>query len=199
MNLTAAQTELQARGAPESSTTRLNLWLNDAKNDFEDFWDWPWLEAVTSGAAPLTISDLKAILYVVDTTNQRPLLGVKPEWLIQQESYDLTRTGVPEYWYLDGLTSLKVYPVATPSLSVRYLKYSPELSSGTDTPLIPERYHHIWVDLAMIRAYRDSDAHQEAQVLEQRCQQRLGQLVLQYEARNRQNPDIQQSFSSTDW
>lgn len=51
--------------------------LNNAKDELEDFFDWPWLETTTTGTAPLTVTNLKRILYVTDTTNDTELPGVQ--------------------------------------------------------------------------------------------------------------------------
>ena len=197
MNLTSAITELQARGGSylTSAGGRPTIMLNDAKNELEDFYPWPWLETTTTGTAPLTISDLKYVLYVVDTTNKVELRGVDAGWIISQEGTDIAQTGDPSYWYLDGLTSLKVFPANTSvSLSVRYVKYSAELT-GSDTPGIPTRYHNLWIDLAMCRVYEDSDDFQAASALRAQTQKRLGQLVEEFEQRNRQNPMVQSIVS----
>jgi hypothetical protein len=150
MDLTAAQTELKARGGDYLSTARLTTFLNDAKNELEDFFVWPWLETTTTGTAPLTISDLKHVLYVVDTTNQAELTGASAQYIVEDLDETITTTGTPDVWWLDGTTTLKVYPANTSaSLSVRYVKFSPELSAGADTPLIPVRNHNLWIDLAL--------------------------------------------------
>jgi hypothetical protein len=201
MDLTAAQTELKARGGDYLSNARLTTFLNDAKSELEDYWDWPWLETTTSGAAPLTIADLKSVLYVVDTSNLRELRGLAAADIVAELDETITTTGTPEYWWLDGTTSLKLYPASTSAqLSVRYVKFSAELSAGTDTPLIPTRYHNLWIDLAMVRVYKDDDQAQAAAALLQDCYARLYKIVEVYEARNHQNPMIQRvRFASEDW
>lgn len=202
MDLTAAQTELQARGASHVSTSRLTTWLNDAKNEFEDFFPWPWLEATTTGTAPVTISDLKAVLYVVDTTQQAELTGLPAQFIVEDLDETITTTGSPDVWWLDGTTTLKVYPAnTTNSLSVRYVKFSPELSGSSDTPLIPVRNHNLWIDLAYIRVLKDSDEVSEAQALQMDCNAKLQKLVETYAARNRQNGStfVQLRGGSVDW
>lgn len=202
MDLTAAIAELRARGVSYETSAggRPTIWLNDAKNELDDFYPWPWLETTTTGTSPLTISDLKYVQYVVDTTDQVELWGINAADIVSQSYYDLSMTGTPEVWYLDGTTTLKIWPTSTASLSVRYVKVSPELSSGTDTPLFPSRYSGIWIDLAMVRAYLDSDDLDRAFALRKDCQARLGQLVEEFEARNRQN-QVQQQINSgaADW
>ena len=54
MNLSAARTELAARGFDDLAAARLTLFLNQARNDFEDAYPFPWLETVfATGPAPL--------------------------------------------------------------------------------------------------------------------------------------------------
>jgi hypothetical protein len=192
MDLTAALAELASRGADHVSSARRTTFLNDAKNEFESVWPWPWLETTATGAAPLTVSDLRAVLYVVDSTNRRVLRGASAQDIVLQVDPTITTTGTPECWWLDGTTTLKVYPANTSvSLSVRYIKYSAELSAGADTPLIPTRLHNLWIDLAVIRVYQDSDELQAATALRADVRGRLERLVAEYEVRNRQNAPLQ--------
>lgn len=152
--LATAEAELQARGYNRFSTSRLDSWLNSAKNRFEDYTDWPWLKTTTTGTAPLTISDLRRVLSVVDSSAKLPVEQVAADAIIEFASADLTLAGSPSGWYLSSDTVLTTFPVGTGSLSVRYLKFSPELSLGADTPLIPARYRTAWVDLAEVEALR---------------------------------------------
>lgn len=148
MNLSSARTQLEKLGAGRLSgdTTMEDFYLNQAKNWIEDKDDWPWLETTTTGSSPLTISDLRKVIYVADTTNDR-LLKEADIIDIARRDPGIDAVGDPTRFYLDGLTSLKVWPVRTVALSVRYLKYSPELTTS-DTPLIPTRYHMLWCDVA---------------------------------------------------
>jgi len=146
--LSAARTQLEKLGAGRLSgdTTMEDYYLNQAKNWIEDKDDWPWLETTTTGSSPLTISDLRKIIYVADTTNDC-LLKEADLIDIARRDPGINDVGDPTRFYLDGLTSVKVWPVRTVNLSVRYLKYSPELTAS-DTPLIPARYHMLWCDVA---------------------------------------------------
>lgn len=202
MNLTTARATLTERGFQYLSTTQVDLALNNAKNALEDLLDWPWLETTAPGAAPLTISDLKHILYVVDTTNDRELLGLDPRDIVNINT-DVDATGTPEYWWLDGLTSLKVYPANTANtLSVRYVKYSPELSDGSDTPLIPTRYHPIWLDFAVVEALKEGQNYQAANaLLSDLMTRRMPGMLDVFAGRNSQNPEYQviSPVSSEDW
>jgi hypothetical protein len=131
MDLTAAQTELKARGGDYLSTSRLTTFLNDAKNELEDFFVWPWLETTTTGTAPLTISDLKASCMWSTRRNRCELTGASAQYIVEDLDETITTTGTPDVWWLDGTTTLKVYPANTSaSLSVRYVKFSRSFRLG---------------------------------------------------------------------
>lgn len=146
--------ELQARGYNRFTSARLTVWLNDAKNRFEDYqYDWPWLKTSTSGTAPVTIADLRRVMSVADATNRCPLEPVDADAITEFGDTNLALVGPPQAWYLSAETVLTTYPVGTSSLTVRYVKFSPELA-GTDPPLIPLRYRSTWIDLAEVQALR---------------------------------------------
>lgn len=189
MNLTQARDELAGRGFDYLSTTRLNIMLNNGKNSLEDEYAWPWLETTTTGTAPLSIADLKFVLYVVDTTNQFKLTGVDARDVTDRDT-TVTTTGAADSWWLDGTGTLDTYPTqSNAALSVRYVKYSPELSADSDTPLIPARYHAVWIDYAVIDAYKDSDNYVAANALLAHVRQfRLPQMIDVFATRNRANP-----------
>lgn len=176
--LSDARTELQARGYNRFTSSRLDAWLNDAMERFEDYTDWPWLKATTTGTAPLTISDLKRVRTVVDSTSKVSIDQVPDTAMIEFGYPDLTIAGQPQAWYLSNETTLTTFPVGTVTLSVRYIKFSPVLSNDADTPLIPVRYRTTWVDLAEVEVLRygikDPAA---AAALEQGVFRRLGEIA----------------------
>src|SRR3954466_8505704 len=105
--LATAETELQARGYSRFSTTRLDSWLNSAKNRFEDYqFDWPWLKTSTTGTAPITISDLRRVMSVADTTNRCPLDQVDVDAITDFGDTNLTLAGPAQAWYLSAETVL---------------------------------------------------------------------------------------------
>ena len=109
MNLDAARTELRARGFDYLSNTRTDYFLNAALTEIDDAFPWPWLETTTTGTAPLTITDLKQPLYVIDTTNERELQSLEYRDLIIGDP-NLTETGAPAVWSLNGTTQIVVWP-----------------------------------------------------------------------------------------
>lgn len=194
VNLGAARTRLLSRGFQYiTDNAVLNDMLNNAKNALEDEYAWPWLETTaTTQAAPVTITDLKSVEYVVDTTNDRPLGGIDPRTVPDLDG-DPTTTGTPLWWWLDGTQMLQVYPLSSSvQISVRYVKFSPDLANDSDTPLIPARYHSVWVDYAVVEAYKDQPNFNAANaLLGDIRQRRLPQMIQQFAGRNRQNPESQ--------
>lgn len=196
MNLAAARQVFTDRGFDFLSTQTMDLMLNRARNEFEDYWPWPWLQATATGPAPLTLTNLKHVRFVQGALNNE-LWGSTPEELAQG-GVDLTQAGTGAYWYLAGDTpdpvagadtvELCTWPASTDTLTVLYTSQSPELVQDTDAPLIPTRYQLTWIDLAVVQAYMDSDNYAAATALQQTVLARLNSYVERYETRNRQNP-----------
>ena len=184
MNLGEARSELQARGFDYLPAGRQNLMLNDALQELEDFWEWPWLTKTVTGATPLQISDLKAVLKVQDSNNNE-LTGMD-----DADPFSTTDTGTPTNWWIDdtsGTPTLVAYPVGSATLTVRYERDNTTLSADSDSPDIPSRYNRIWIDLAVALGYEDSDNFAAAAQIRNRAQQRLTKLVERYETRDRQS------------
>jgi len=166
---------MQAEGFDYLTTGQCIEFLNDAYLlDICDIQDWPFLEASTSGTAPLTISDLRSIESVSSTTQEVKLRPMDRR-NITDRSYNLEEAGTPRYYYLSGETQVKVFPVATDTISVRYYKNPTKLSTSS-TPLLPERFHSVIVDGAVARAYENSDDFELRQSKEATFQARLARM-----------------------
>jgi hypothetical protein len=170
-NLTGLLTEFYARGFDSlndggAGAVRATQWINDGYHALAEEASWPWLEATTTGTPPLTISDLRQVLYVVDTAQQMRLVAGDARDVVDVDP-QVTSTGTPIMYWLDGLTTLRTYPVGSNTLSVRYIKVPADLVSGSDVPLVPERYRNLIVDLAVIRALEDKSNFAEAGALRQ--------------------------------
>lgn len=158
MNLSALIAEVQARGFDTVSSARITTWINVAYNELLETADWPFLTATASGIAPLTISDLRTIESVAIADRK---LEPADRRDLSDRYMDLSVEGTPESYFLTSATTLDTYPRGTDTLTVRYWKAPAELS-GSDTPVIPARYHYAIVDWAVARAYEDSDEPQMA-------------------------------------
>lgn len=199
VNLTQAQAELGERGFSYLSAGRQLIMLNRALNDFEDFYPWPWLYKTATGAAPLTVTDLKYVLSVIDSTGNE-ITGTDLNEI--NDTGGVAVTGTPSSWYIDdtsGSPVLRGWPTGSATLTVQYVAEITELANGGDIPNIPVRYHPLWIDLAVIRAYQDSDNFAAANALRQDTEQALLRLVERYETRNRQtSPTIAIRMGSMD-
>lgn len=155
--LSDLRTELQARGFDYLSTTRCNTYLNLAyQTDLCEESDWPFLRTTTTGTAPLTISDLRTVKIVQDTTLSSKLRPIDESTLTDTDV--LTTTGSPLYYYFTSPTVLAVYPANTTStLTVTYIKTPDELDDDSDTILVPARWRYAIVEKAAAYAYADSD------------------------------------------
>lgn len=167
LDLTALRAELVARGFDYLSQTRQDRFLNDALHAIDDLEPWSYLQATTTGTSPLTIADLGRVFTVADTTN-----GVSLGYLSRPQVVDgfgsTTLTSARPYWYyLTGGTTVVAFPVSSVSLTVNYFKVGPDLSSGSDVPLMPDRFRYAIVEYATAAALRDVSNYAEAQAASQ--------------------------------
>lgn len=166
------QTEFYARGFDYlndagAGTARAKQWINDAVHAICEEAAWPFLEATATGTAPLTISDLREVLYVVDTAQKLRLRHSDARDVVDLDP-DVTTSGTPAIYWIDGLTTLKVWQTNTANtLSVRYIKVPTDLSADADVPVVPARYRSTIIDIAAARALEDSSNHDEAARLRQ--------------------------------
>lgn len=209
MTLQDGQNELAGRGFDYLSPSRMTIMLNDAKNAFEDVWEFPWLQRLISAQVPVALTDLKYVV-TVKTSNSycvpcdnNELLPIDVRQLAQG-STNLSQAGPPAYWYLiggvDDEATMYAWPVSDTTLQIFYIAQSPELVDPTDRPIIPPRYRSIWIDLAVIQAYQDSDNFQAAQALQADVNTRLNAVIERYETVNRQMGSFigQRGFSEDD-
>jgi hypothetical protein len=194
VNAGEACTAVQARGFDYLPTPRLMLMLNTAKDEFEDLWEWPWLWATATGATPLTVDDLKLVLTVQGGGNE--LMGLDLRQVTQDGSLPTT-PGTPTYWWIEGTNILHAWPGDGADVSLVYIADSPTLVEPSDTPLIPARYHGLWIDLAVCEAYKDSDNFAASQALRADAMTRIQDVIGRFEVRNRQHSPLisQRGFS----
>lgn len=174
MNLEQLVVEFKARGFDYLATSRCENYVNDSYVlDICEQSDWPFLEKSTEGKAPLEISDLSAVRYVIDVTQEVKLKPLKQDRITDDYGVNLVVSGNPAFYYLEGGDTVKVYPASTSdTISVAYWKTASRLN-GTETPIFPERFHSLIVDGAVARAYEDSDDYELANAAKDRFNARL--------------------------
>lgn len=173
-NLGDLRTELAARGFDYLPASRLNQFVNDAYLlDVCGSHDWPFLEASSTGTAPLTIADLQTIESVIDTTGQYKLHPLDRR-NITDNNYSVDQEGTPQFYYVTGGDTIRCFPKNNASqIAVRYWKVPDSLATDTDEPLVPERFRSLIVEAAVRRAYEDDDEWEQAAAAEQRFDIRL--------------------------
>lgn len=163
MNFTTLKSEFADRGFSYLTDTRQGRYINYGRAELDDSDLWPYRLTTQSGASPLTVTDLGTVGYVFDTATNLPL-EYRPYEALQESLHDLATGGTPEAYYVTD-TQVVAIPVSGDSISVRHWKITPDLT-GTETPLAPDRFHKLIVDIAAREAYRDSDNHQAAESLQ---------------------------------
>lgn len=169
------QTEVFARGFDflndaGTGLTRVKRWINEAAHEIDSAEKWDYTYATATGALPLTIADLRLVedVYVVNVDT--PLTAASRQ-MLENLYGNLTLASVvqPRFWYRSALTTVSAYPFSVSfALNVRYWKFAPDLSAGTDVPLMPDRFRQVIVERAVAKAFRDSnDQPAEAESLQE--------------------------------
>lgn len=177
MDFAELQAEFAARGYDYLESARAERYINQSYKSICNRGAWPFLLTTTTGTAPLTISDLRAVLNVVDTTTNAKLYHADRRHLIESVDTSLTTTGTPAYWYQESRTVVSVYPAnTTDTLSVHYLKV-PATLTGSDAHLIPDEFEDLIIDGAVIRALKDNDELDAAASLTQFYNESLREMM----------------------
>ena len=191
-DFTTLQADLFARGFDYLNDggiglARVKRWINVAMQEVDSAALWPYLLGSTTSAAPVTISDLRRVESIQDTGSGYMNLAYRDRRLLVEDYGDLTQTGNPEWFYFSSQTQVSVFPAnTTNSLLVRYYKFAPDLVNTSDTPLMPDRFRPIIVELAVAKAYREDGDVQDEQDAMQEYQR-----LLQVMVRELLNPQVQ--------
>lgn len=182
------KTELAARGYDYLDSTRAGRFINIAYNTVCEEYPFPFIEKeITAQTPPVTISDLREILYVADATSGQELYGTDQREI---SAYDpgRTNTGTGTQWSLaNGV--LSVYPTdSSARLTIRYIRVPDELSADTDEPLVPQRYRNLITDYAVYLALKDNDEYDAALSAKQLWDYEMGRMVTHLSGQNLQNP-----------
>lgn len=206
MALTFAQlkAEVIARGFDSLTDARAGIYVNAARADLDRMYLWPWRQKLSTGAAPLTVSDLGRIERVVNTSNASSRLYPADYQTLVDNYGDLSVGGSPTYYYVvwtSGTPVVTTYPASTNTLGVRYWKVTADLSAAGDVPAAPAEAHYLIVDLAVRRAYHDNDEHDQAVALQPEIENAVAQLLDQYPPGQADGPDsyVGVNFESEDW
>lgn len=160
-------------GVPTSdsliTSAKITAFLNEALNQLETEGIWQWqegtetLNAVVTNAT-LTPSSTNYARTVSLTIPGGDPLELKPIGFLDK----LASASGPPVFYGFWAGQILIRPVANASYSFthRYLKREVALASGSDTPLVPDRWIPIVIEYACCLAYRSiNDAENAARCL----------------------------------
>jgi len=182
MTFTEIVQEVVARGYDYVAPDRIERWVQQHHQAIEGKYVWPWGEETKEGKAPLEIKDLRDILSVTDSTQERPLWGTQRQWLL--ENYPkLEEQGNPVWWFLDNIT-LRLFP-----LSSSDVKKPAELTAEAE-PAMPAEWHGLIVDFAVVDCLKDNDEYQEARELKEAVRADLQEMVSAELQRDLQAPPL---------
>jgi len=151
--------------------------------------DWPFLAEEVSGTAPLVISSMRSLEYVIDTTSERKLVAIDRRNLTDDFTVKFTTPGPPLFYFIDGEAEIEVFPANTTDiLTARYYR-TPVRLAGAGIPVIPERFHSLIIDGAVARAYEDSDDYELAQNANTKFTERLQKMTSALMEKLRDGPD----------
>lgn len=178
MNFTELKAEVVARGFDYLPDTRVGQYVNWAYGELIDAELWPFRYLSQTGTAnggvisSVTRPGPIILVHDVSVSPYRVL-----EYLDDSEldrGRDRNQTGTPTNWftYRVGETlTIQAWP-AGGTIEIYYYATAAELT-GTDTPIVPTRYHDVLVDMAVQRAYRDADNHEAATAVQADIERRV--------------------------
>lgn len=183
----------------EGGEARIKRWINQAYREILNYRAWGFLEEEDEGKAPLTIEDLGHVLSVVCVEQETRLEYTTRAGLIHWDP-TLSNSGIPTQWYLETDTELHVYPVNTDlKIKVRYLKEPADLKEDGDEPVMPEAWHQLIVDGAVVRAYKTTDNFEAAGFMRQEFDRVLADMVKTLRKSYDGNKLIQRTGSVNDY
>lgn len=162
MNLAEMETIVKRAGF--DSGDPLRAWINAAMHDFEDNFDWPWLESeraeIVGAAGVSTIAlppDCLKIITLRDVTNKLKLKYYTMHRFVR-EIEDPTELGIAEIYTLVGTNVVKLWRVlqAETKYELHYQSTTPDLVAPTDVPtsgvVWPANTHYPIVQSAIAKA-----------------------------------------------
>ncbi len=177
MDLTALRTSVRRRAnVPSTDGVWTDGFVDDALNEalvaIGLMQPWPWLETVHTEVGDDTGTvDLSAV-----TPPVRDIVSVhignfegKPVSTGDIDSW--LQNDRPGYIFATWGDSVLIRPepAATDTISIRYYQNEPALTTGADTPVLPERYHLALAELACAYGFSSLDDDSSAMAHERRA------------------------------
>lgn len=173
MNLSQLRSSVLSRmgltsGDPLFTSPVLTELVNEAVHVIETEEDWPWLEAITTHS---TTAGTQTLTVPTDWLRTRNLWIADNDPLVNtgftdlRARFDATTRAQPTHY---SLTADAIYlgptPDATYTVNHHYIKREPDLTSDTDSPLMPASFHAAIVEHATYLGLRRSREEGRASV-----------------------------------
>lgn len=166
----------------------MGRYVNYAYQELSGAYDWPFQETSTSGTAPITITDLRTVESVTNSTSELKLAPMDRKF-VTSEDPSLNNTGTAYWYYITNGTTVNVWPANTAdTFLVRYWSVPTDLT-GTQTPDLPTRWQYLIVDSAARKAYQDDDKPELAAMAEAEYQRGLVMMAAEFDGQQRDKPD----------
>jgi hypothetical protein len=175
---------LKSEGYDYCATSQLEDWVQRSYAQISAQYNWPWLEESKESVAPFEIKDLRYILSVTDTTQERPLWGTTRQWILERYP-KLEEQGNAVWWFLDNLT-VRLFPLCEDKVAVRYIKKAPVLLAGSE-PLIPTEWQYLIIDWARVFALKNNDEYSIAREAKADVEASLNEMIADQLQRDRQS------------
>ena len=132
-------------------STLIGKFVNDAKRQVEDAWNWDALrttKTVNTSTSTSTYTVTGSGLHpkdvtVNDSTNKGTLINVPRQWIIDQQQLSNVSNGVPSYYAWNGTdgtdSKVELFPTPSGTFALKFNMYVPQavLSADGDVLLIP--------------------------------------------------------------
>lgn len=128
------------------------------------------------GSLPNDFSKAKS---VVSTATPPVKLGPlsHDDFVARQTLGDIANIDPISYTIYNNSLMVSPAPPTSKNYSLAYVKTVPLLTSGSDEPLVPERYRHLCHMAALSYAYGETDETEQASLLEKQLETEIAQMV----------------------
>lgn len=136
-----------------SYSTLIGKFVNDAKRQVEDAWNWDALRTIktvttASGTSTYTVTGSGRFpkgIKVNDTTNQGELFNVPIQWILDQQQLSTVQTGNPSYYAWSGTdgtdSKVELYPTPNGVFSIKFNLYVPQAALSADGDVLTIQAH----------------------------------------------------------
>lgn len=134
--------------ATSAYSTLIGRYVNDAKRQVEDAWDWTCLATTAtvttaSGTSLYTVTGSgirQRGITVNDATNRVQLTNVPIQWIVDQQQLSTVTTGIPTYFAWSGSdgtdSKVELYPTPAGIYSLKFNMTVPQATLTADATVI---------------------------------------------------------------